>query len=188
MQASLYCREVFLSMQCVNWQKCDCSLYIFLSPGKEPLRRDKLYIFIFFLVSSWSISYLKITMFATLTFVPQHSLDLKSDAVPAAVRCSEERLSEGGAFILANGLSMFLWLGVSTPPELIQGLFNVPSFAHISTEAVSIWRETSQIFQSLWFMLLRDQWRGFSAFIIQLKAETGDQQKVLRHQKQYKKL
>lgn len=100
-------------------------------------------------MSSWSISYLKITRFATLTFVPQHSLDLKSDAVPAAVRCSEERLSEGGAFILANGLSMFLWLGVSTPPELIQGLFNVPSFAHISTEAVSIWRETSQIFQTL---------------------------------------
>ncbi|XP_035180685.1 protein transport protein Sec24D-like isoform X5 [Oxyura jamaicensis] len=67
--------------------------------------------------------------------LPIHSLDLKSDAVPAAIRCSEERLSEGGAFILANGLSMFLWLGVSTPPELIQGLFNVPSFAHISTEA-----------------------------------------------------
>ncbi|XP_050566502.1 protein transport protein Sec24D-like isoform X2 [Cygnus atratus] len=67
--------------------------------------------------------------------LPIHSLDLKSDAVPAAVRCSEECLSEGGTFILANGLSMFLWLGVSTPPELIQGLFNVPSFAHISTEA-----------------------------------------------------
>uniref|UniRef100_A0A8B9BNX5 SEC24 homolog D, COPII coat complex component n=1 Tax=Anser brachyrhynchus TaxID=132585 RepID=A0A8B9BNX5_9AVES len=67
--------------------------------------------------------------------LPIHSLDLKSDAVPAAIRCSEKCLSEGGTFILANGLSMFLWLGVSTPPELIQGLFNVPSFAHISTEA-----------------------------------------------------
>ncbi|NXT28453.1 SC24D protein, partial [Syrrhaptes paradoxus] len=67
--------------------------------------------------------------------LPIHSLDLKSDAIPAAVRCSEERLSEGGVFILANGLSLFLWLGVSAPPELIQGLFNVPSFAHINTEA-----------------------------------------------------
>uniref|UniRef100_A0A8C9KUT6 SEC24 homolog D, COPII coat complex component n=1 Tax=Serinus canaria TaxID=9135 RepID=A0A8C9KUT6_SERCA len=70
--------------------------------------------------------------------LPIHSLDLKSDAVPAAVRCSEERLSEGGAFLLANGLSMFLWLGASVSPELIQGLFNVPSFAHISTEAISL--------------------------------------------------
>ncbi|XP_057285896.1 protein transport protein Sec24D isoform X2 [Pezoporus wallicus] len=70
--------------------------------------------------------------------LPVHSLDLKSDAIPAAVRCSEERLSEGGAFLLANGLIMFLWLGVSVPPELIQGLFNVPSFAHIRTEATSL--------------------------------------------------
>ncbi|KAJ7397440.1 SEC24 D, COPII coat complex component [Pitangus sulphuratus] len=70
--------------------------------------------------------------------LPIHSLDLKSDAVPAAVRCSEERLSEGGAFLLANGLSMFLWLGASVSPELIQGLFNVPSFAHISTDATSL--------------------------------------------------
>ncbi|NXI48860.1 SC24D protein, partial [Chloroceryle aenea] len=70
--------------------------------------------------------------------LPIHSLDLKSDAVPAAVRCSEERLSEGGAFLLANGLSMFLWLGVNAPPELIQGLFNVPSFAHISVDATSL--------------------------------------------------
>ncbi|XP_062483579.1 protein transport protein Sec24D isoform X3 [Pezoporus occidentalis] len=70
--------------------------------------------------------------------LPVHSLDLKSDAIPAAVRCSEERLSEGGAFLLANGLIMFLWLGVSVPPELIQGLFNVPSFTHIRTEATSL--------------------------------------------------
>ncbi|RMC13549.1 hypothetical protein DUI87_08625 [Hirundo rustica rustica] len=70
--------------------------------------------------------------------LPIHSLDLKSDAVPAAVRCSEERLSEEGAFLLANGLSMFVWLGASVSPELIQRLFNVPSFAHVSTEATSL--------------------------------------------------
>nr|XP_005290354.1 protein transport protein Sec24D isoform X1 [Chrysemys picta bellii] len=67
--------------------------------------------------------------------LPIHTMDVKSDAFPTAVRCSEERLSEGGVFFLANGLNMFLWLGVSAPPELIQGIFNVPSFAHLSTEA-----------------------------------------------------
>uniref|UniRef100_A0A8C8SSI9 SEC24 homolog D, COPII coat complex component n=1 Tax=Pelusios castaneus TaxID=367368 RepID=A0A8C8SSI9_9SAUR len=74
-----------------------------------------------------------------LLFYPQllpiHTMDVKSDAFPTAVRCSEERLSEGGVFFLANGLNMFLWLGVSAPPELIQGIFNVPSFAHVSAEA-----------------------------------------------------
>ncbi|KAM5192046.1 protein transport protein Sec24D isoform 2-T3 [Mantella aurantiaca] len=70
--------------------------------------------------------------------LPLHTLDTKSDAFPLAVRCSEERLSEGGIFLLANGISMFLWLGVSSPPEFIQGIFNVPSFAHITPEATSL--------------------------------------------------
>ncbi|KFO81579.1 Protein transport protein Sec24D [Cuculus canorus] len=88
------------------------------------------------LVTSMGVADTQVFFYPQL--LPIHSLDLKNDAVPAAVRCSEERLSEGGAFLLANGLSLFLWLGVSTPPELIQGLFNVPSFAHISTEAMSL--------------------------------------------------
>uniref|UniRef100_A0A8I5R847 SEC24 homolog D, COPII coat complex component n=1 Tax=Papio anubis TaxID=9555 RepID=A0A8I5R847_PAPAN len=66
--------------------------------------------------------------------LPIHTLDVKSTMLPAAVRCSESRLSEEGIFLLANGLHMFLWLGVSSPPELIQGIFNVPSFAHINTD------------------------------------------------------
>uniref|UniRef100_A0A2H6N1N7 Protein transport protein Sec24D n=1 Tax=Micrurus carvalhoi TaxID=3147026 RepID=A0A2H6N1N7_9SAUR len=74
-----------------------------------------------------------------LLFYPQllpiHFMDVNKDTIPPAVRCSEERLSEGGVFLLANSLHMFLWFGVSAPPELIQGIFNVPSFAHVSTEA-----------------------------------------------------
>ncbi|KAM6148135.1 protein transport protein Sec24D isoform 3-T3 [Erethizon dorsatum] len=66
--------------------------------------------------------------------LPIHTLDVKSTALPAAVRCSESRLSEEGVFLLTNGLHVFLWLGVSSPPELIQGIFNVPSFAHVNTD------------------------------------------------------
>ncbi|XP_054998055.1 protein transport protein Sec24D isoform X1 [Sorex araneus] len=65
--------------------------------------------------------------------LPIHTVDVKSTALPAAVRCSESRLSEEGMFLLATGQNMFLWVGVSCPPELIQGVFNVPSFAHINT-------------------------------------------------------
>ncbi|CAH6789092.1 Sec24d [Phodopus roborovskii] len=70
--------------------------------------------------------------------LPIHTLDVKSTLLPAAVRCSESRLSEEGIFLLANGLNMFLWLGVSSSPDLIQGIFNVPSFAHINTEMTSL--------------------------------------------------
>ncbi|OCT99894.1 protein transport protein Sec24D [Xenopus laevis] len=70
--------------------------------------------------------------------LPIHTIDLKNDSIPTPVRCSEERLSEGGIFLLANGINMFLWLGINSPPEFIQGIFNVPSFAHITPEATSL--------------------------------------------------
>lgn len=59
-------------------------------------------------------------------------MEVASDSVPPAVRCSEERLSETGVFLLENGQSMFLWLGQACPPDLIQNLFSVPSMAHLS--------------------------------------------------------
>ncbi|MGH0139439.1 UNVERIFIED_CONTAM: hypothetical protein FKN15_070271 [Acipenser sinensis] len=70
--------------------------------------------------------------------IPIHNIDVNSDVMPSAVRCSEERLSEGGIFLLENGKHMFLWLGLACPPEAIQSLFNVPSFAHINTEATTL--------------------------------------------------
>lgn len=72
----------------------------------------------------------------------QHSMDVASDSIPAAVRCSEERLSETSVFLLENGQSMFLWLGQACSPDLIQNLFNVPSMAHLSSDTV---RDTSII-------------------------------------------
>lgn len=67
-------------------------------------------------------------------------MDVANDSIPAAVRCSEERLSETGVFLLENGQSMFLWLGQACPPDLIQNLFNMPSMAHLSSDMV---RDTS---------------------------------------------
>lgn len=64
-------------------------------------------------------------------------MEVASDSIPPAVRCSEERLSETGVFLLENGQSMFLWLGQACPPDLIQNLFNVPSMAHLSSDMVS---------------------------------------------------
>ncbi|CAL8299059.1 unnamed protein product [Boreogadus saida] len=58
-----------------------------------------------------------------------HNMELEGEAVP--LRCSEDRLSDGGAVLLENGHALFLWLGQACPPELIQGLFNLPSLAHL---------------------------------------------------------
>uniref|UniRef100_A0A3Q3IMP6 SEC24 homolog D, COPII coat complex component n=1 Tax=Monopterus albus TaxID=43700 RepID=A0A3Q3IMP6_MONAL len=59
--------------------------------------------------------------------LPLHNMDVSSDILPAPVRCSEERLTDCGMFLLENGHSMFLWLGQAIPPDLIQSIFNVPS-------------------------------------------------------------
>ncbi|XP_078131864.1 protein transport protein Sec24D isoform X1 [Sander vitreus] len=62
---------------------------------------------------------------------PLHNMDVSSEALPAPVRCSEERLTDSGMFLLENGHSMFLWLGQASPPDLIQSIFNLPSLAHL---------------------------------------------------------
>uniref|UniRef100_A0A7N8Y6J3 SEC24 homolog D, COPII coat complex component n=1 Tax=Mastacembelus armatus TaxID=205130 RepID=A0A7N8Y6J3_9TELE len=59
--------------------------------------------------------------------IPLHNTDVSSEALPAPVRCSEERLTDSGMFLLENGHSMFLWLGQGCPPDLIQSIFNLPS-------------------------------------------------------------
>uniref|UniRef100_A0A665XGF3 SEC24 homolog D, COPII coat complex component n=1 Tax=Echeneis naucrates TaxID=173247 RepID=A0A665XGF3_ECHNA len=59
--------------------------------------------------------------------IPLHNLDVSSEALPAPVRCSEERLADSGMFLLENGHSMFLWLGQASPPDLVQNIFNLPS-------------------------------------------------------------
>lgn len=66
----------------------------------------------------------------------QHTMDMASDSIPRAVRCTEERLSDSGIFLLENGQSIFLWLGQACPPEFIQNFFNVPSMAHLSSDTV----------------------------------------------------
>ncbi|KAM3590025.1 uncharacterized protein V6R79_002079 [Siganus canaliculatus] len=63
--------------------------------------------------------------------IPLHNMDADSDALPAPVRCSEERLADSGMFLLENGHVMFLWLGQACPPDLIQNIFNLPSLAHL---------------------------------------------------------
>lgn len=70
-------------------------------------------------------------------------MDVGSEVSPTPVRCSEERLADGGVFLLENGQALFLWLGQASPPDVIQSLFNVPSLAHLQAHMV---RETASMF------------------------------------------
>ncbi|KAK3559510.1 hypothetical protein QTP86_013685 [Hemibagrus guttatus] len=70
--------------------------------------------------------------------LPVHKLDVESDALPVAVRDSEERLSKGGIYLLENGLNLFLWVGVNTQQELLQNIFGTSAFSQIDPNMTSL--------------------------------------------------
>ncbi|KAM9835406.1 protein transport protein Sec24D isoform X2 [Syngnathus typhle] len=67
-----------------------------------------------------------------------HYMDVSNEVPPAPTRCSEERLTDDGVFLLENGHVLFLWLGQASPPDVIQGLFNVPSLAHLQAHVCAL--------------------------------------------------
>uniref|UniRef100_A0A8C4R113 SEC24 homolog C, COPII coat complex component n=1 Tax=Eptatretus burgeri TaxID=7764 RepID=A0A8C4R113_EPTBU len=68
--------------------------------------------------------------------LPLDKMDMTNDALPMALRCSEDRLNDSSVCLLENGLTMFLWLGVATPHDMLQSLFSVPSLAQIDGDTM----------------------------------------------------
>ena len=52
------------------------------------------------------------------------------------VRCTGEKIQEGGAYLLENGVAMFLWLGSRVDAAWTEAVFGVQSPAQIDTEKV----------------------------------------------------
>uniref|UniRef100_A0A4W4EYN8 SEC24 homolog C, COPII coat complex component n=1 Tax=Electrophorus electricus TaxID=8005 RepID=A0A4W4EYN8_ELEEL len=63
--------------------------------------------------------------------LPVHKLNVEGNALPVAVRDSEERLSKGGVYLLETGLNLFLWVGANAQQELLQNIFGAPAFSQI---------------------------------------------------------
>uniref|UniRef100_A0A8C9WL83 SEC24 homolog C, COPII coat complex component n=1 Tax=Scleropages formosus TaxID=113540 RepID=A0A8C9WL83_SCLFO len=70
--------------------------------------------------------------------LPLQKLDVEGDALPVAMRDSEERLSRAGLYLLENGLNLFLWVGSAIPQDLLHNVFGTASFSQIDPNMVSI--------------------------------------------------
>jgi len=70
--------------------------------------------------------------------LPLHELNLETTALPTAIRCSYERLKEHGAYLLDNGLILYLWLGIAISPEWVQQVFGVQSAAQIDIDMTKL--------------------------------------------------
>ncbi|CAB3372443.1 Hypothetical predicted protein [Cloeon dipterum] len=70
--------------------------------------------------------------------MPVHNLDPNEHTLPEPVRCSVEKLSDNGAFLLENGLQMFLWIGAAVPPEWSRSVFGDHIVANIQMDPTSL--------------------------------------------------
>ncbi|CAF4969078.1 unnamed protein product [Rotaria sp. Silwood1] len=56
---------------------------------------------------------------------------------PPMIRCSYDRFSETGAYVLENGIVMYIWLGSQINPTFVQSLFGIQT-SHIQPEKCRI--------------------------------------------------
>ena len=50
------------------------------------------------------------------------------------IRCSYERLSDEGLYLVENGLVMYLWIGANVSSTLLQNLFGTSQLQQINIE------------------------------------------------------
>ncbi|XP_035905681.1 protein transport protein Sec24D [Anopheles stephensi] len=70
--------------------------------------------------------------------IPLHDVNVEADTVPAAIRCTGDKMHEDGAYILENGVHMFLWLGLSLSPEFTQSVFGAQCTQQIDTDRTGL--------------------------------------------------
>jgi len=105
-----------------------------ISGGSEISTDDRSYLM--HLVNSMDVTMSNVFFYPRL--LPFHTLDMDSNDLPNAIRCSIERLDDTGIYLLENGLSMFLWIGHSVDPKMIQDIFAVQSAAQVDIDKVKV--------------------------------------------------
>lgn len=70
--------------------------------------------------------------------IPIHELDVDADNIPLAIRTTAEKMTDNGAYILENGVHMFVWLGLSLAPEFTQAVFGAPCSQQIDTDRCGV--------------------------------------------------
>ncbi|XP_014215560.1 protein transport protein Sec24C-like [Copidosoma floridanum] len=66
--------------------------------------------------------------------LPLHDVDPTEGDLPPMLRCSIDKFTDDGAYLLENGIHMFLWLGLNIAPQWVQEVFGVPSVVQVDTD------------------------------------------------------
>ncbi|XP_014484007.1 PREDICTED: protein transport protein Sec24C isoform X2 [Dinoponera quadriceps] len=66
--------------------------------------------------------------------LPLHDVDPQDTDLPPMLRCSIDKFTDDGAYLLENSIHMFLWLGMALSSQWVQGVFGVPSVVQVDTD------------------------------------------------------
>ncbi|KAK0097191.1 hypothetical protein PV326_003005 [Microctonus aethiopoides] len=58
--------------------------------------------------------------------LPLHDIDVQAEELPQQLRCSFDKFAGDGAYLLENGIHMFMWLGISLSEDWLQAVFGTP--------------------------------------------------------------
>ncbi|XP_015606449.1 protein transport protein Sec24C isoform X2 [Cephus cinctus] len=70
--------------------------------------------------------------------IPLHDIDPQGTDLPQMLRCSIDKFAEDGAYLLENGIHMFLWLGLGLSSQWVQGVFGVPSVVQVDVDRTQL--------------------------------------------------
>uniref|UniRef100_A0A4W4F156 SEC24 homolog C, COPII coat complex component n=1 Tax=Electrophorus electricus TaxID=8005 RepID=A0A4W4F156_ELEEL len=107
--------------------------------------------------------------------LPVHKLNVEGNALPVAVRDSEERLSKGGVYLLETGLNLFLWVGANAQQELLQNIFGAPApVSHMLREIIESFRAQRSRYMKLMVVKQEDKLELiFKHFLVEDKNNSG---------------
>ncbi|XP_017097785.2 protein transport protein Sec24C [Drosophila bipectinata] len=75
-------------------------------------------------------------------FIPIHNAVPEETDLPTPVRCTHEKTQEDGAYILENGVHLFVWLGQALSPNFVQSVFGVQGLQQLALERFNIVADT----------------------------------------------
>ncbi|XP_053694400.1 protein transport protein Sec24C isoform X2 [Sabethes cyaneus] len=70
--------------------------------------------------------------------VPVHDVKVDDTNVPAFIRCTADKMMEDGAYILENGVHMFMWLGLGLSSEFTLSVFGAQCTQQIDTDRTGL--------------------------------------------------
>ncbi|GLV32062.1 Secretory 24CD [Carabus blaptoides fortunei] len=72
--------------------------------------------------------------------IPLHEIqsDTESPEIPSAIRCTVEKMTDSGVYLLENGIHMLLWIGLNANQDWIQSVFGVPNAAQVDVERFTL--------------------------------------------------